>query len=284
MRILQIKNKFLLVEPFNFNGYRNVSIKIYPDSRPHILEIASLQKGLVLVADGKELIGEGVGFGVPVVKYSDKTFFSSTAETSVDEGGDPLVVTKSFFMDTISKKRFEKGPFINDRVYRLLHTSFEKVYLGYRNFRSAFDKMMELRDALGIQTQFVEVEPRGKVDVKYKFFPEVIEVEVNFGNLDSRGIKELLVLNEQSSTFFRNYFDTDGHKLYGKNIGAWEQVKAEKASFANSTRSVVFTLKNVGGARLYRGWEQVNRRFCWAGLSYSLDPDTVSFTYPVMLR
>jgi hypothetical protein len=280
---LLVKNRFLLSEPFNFNGYRNISIRLYPDSRPHTLEIASLQKGLVIVADGKELIGEGVGFGVPVVKYSDKTFFSGAAETSVDEDGDQMVVTRSFVMDTISKKRFENGPFINDKAYSLLHNFFEKVYLGYKNFRLVFDKIMELRNALKIRTQFVEVEPRGKVDVNYKFFPEAIEVEVNFGNLNRRGIKELLVLNEQGSTFFGNYFDTEGNRLFGKQIGAWEQVKTEKASFANNKRTVVFTLKNIGGAKLYRGWEQVNKRFCWAGLNYSLGAGTANFTYPIIL-
>jgi hypothetical protein len=281
--LLTEKTPILLLEPFNFNAFHSVSFRLYPDSRPHTLEVAALQKGLLLVADGTELVGEGVGFGVPVVKYEDKTFFSGTAETSVQEDGDQPVIVKSFFLDTISKKRFRHGPFINDRLYKSIHSSFEKAYLAYKSFRPAFDKMMELRNAMTIHTQFVKVEPRGKVDVRYTFLSDLIEVEVDFTNLNRQGIKELLVLNEQGSTFFTEYFDTDRQQLLGRDVGAWKQVKADEASFSNNERTVSFTLKNVDGAKLYRGWEQVNGRFCWAGLSYSLEPDTNSFKYPIVL-
>jgi hypothetical protein len=281
--LLTKKNRFPLSEPFNFNTGRNVSIRLYPDSRPHTLEVAPLQKGLLLVANEKELIGEGVGFGVPVVKYADKTFFSSTAETSMHEDDVHYAITKSFFLDTISKKRFENGPFISDRTYKLVHSSFEKAYLALKNFRPAFDKIMELRNTLKIRTQFVKVEPRGRVDVKYKFFPNYIKVELDIRNLNYRGIKEILVLNEQGSTFFRNYFDDEEQRLFNEQIGAWEQVKAERASFSDIKRTIVFTLKNINGAKLYRGWEQVKKRFCWAGLNYSLLPNVVDFDYPIVL-
>jgi hypothetical protein len=281
--LLTEKTPILLLEPFDYNAYRGVSIRLYPDSRPHTLEIAALQKGLLLVADGNELVGEGVGFGVPVVKYGDKTFFSGTAETSVQKDGDHPAITKSFFLDTVSKKRFRHGPFINDRLYKSIHSSFEKAYLACKGCRPAFDKIMELRNALTIHTQFVKVEPRGKVDVRYRVLSDLIEVEVDFTNLNRRGIKELLVLNEQGSTFFTEYFDTAGQRLLGRDVGAWEQLEADEASFSNDERTISFTLKNIDGAKLFRGWEHVNGRFCWAGLSYSLEPNAHSFGYPIVL-
>ena len=90
-----------------------VSFRLYRDTRPHCLEISQLHKGLVLLLDGKELIDEGIGFGVPVVKYEDKTYFSSSAD-STETLNERNVLVKSFLMDTISRKRVGKAAYINE--------------------------------------------------------------------------------------------------------------------------------------------------------------------------
>jgi hypothetical protein len=47
---------------------------------PRTGKTAALQKGVVLeTRDGKPVAGEGVGFGVPVVRYPDGDYFSGTA-------------------------------------------------------------------------------------------------------------------------------------------------------------------------------------------------------------
>ncbi len=72
-------------KPLTLPLNNRLSVRLYADCRPHCMETAALQKGLVLMLDGKELVEEGLGFGVPIAKYKDKTYFSSSAQISVQE-------------------------------------------------------------------------------------------------------------------------------------------------------------------------------------------------------
>jgi cellulose synthase/poly-beta-1,6-N-acetylglucosamine synthase-like glycosyltransferase len=56
---------------------------IDPAEQPHAGKTAALAKGLVLQTDAGPLSGEGMGFGVPLVRYPDGDYFSGTS-TVVD--------------------------------------------------------------------------------------------------------------------------------------------------------------------------------------------------------
>lgn len=60
-----------------------LTLRVYSDTRPHVGKIASLQKGLVLVHHGRELIEEGYGFGVPIVIYQGRSYVSRHAAVAV---------------------------------------------------------------------------------------------------------------------------------------------------------------------------------------------------------
>ena len=260
-----------------------VSFRLYRDTRPHCLEISPLHKGLVLLLDGKELIDEGIGFGVPVVKYEDRTFFSSSAD-STETLGERNVLVKSFIMDTVSRKRLGKAAYINDSLYSFLHRFFEKVYLNWKKLTFLFNGIMELRRTLKVETDFVKAEPRGTITLTYTCFPDMVRVNVDLTRLNRARCKQILFLNEQGSTFFRKYVDSDGLTLSDQNIGAWVIVKAEEASLSDFAGSLTFTLRKAKAAQLFRGWESTRGRFSWAGLSYSLSPETVAFDYVIKLR
>ncbi len=272
------------LSPFTLDMGNQVSFRLYRDTRPHCLEIAPLQKGLVLVLDGRELIEEGAGFGLPVVKYEDKTYFSSTAQTSFREEAKPPILTKSFCLDTVSRKRFRGTSYINDDVYRLFHRLFEKAYWSRMEMAPAFNAIMELRKTLKIDTDFVRVPSRGNVKVTYACFPDFLKVRVDFSELRKDRCEEILVLNEQGSTFFARYFDTDGLILFDRSMGAWQNVKAERASLSDKGETMSFTLQNMKSARLFRGWERTKGRFSWAGLSYSLSKSVSSFSYDIRFK
>jgi len=248
-----------------------LSVRLYRDARPNYLEIASLQKGLVLVFDGEELIEEGVGFGVPVVKYADKTYFSSSAEVYVQENGNLCTLEKRFTLDTVSRKRFWKASYINDGFYSLFHKLFNKAYKGHKSLTPVFIRTMELRRALKIQTEFVKVKPRGLIKFKYSFQPNTIKINVDLSDLELHGCREILLLNEQGSNYFRKYTDTDGLKLFDEKIGAWEIVRAKEATLSDDKDALEFTLERITG------------RFSWAGLSYSLHPKRGAFDYVIKL-
>lgn len=259
-----------------------LAVRLYEDCRPNCLETAQLQKGLVLMLDGNELIEEGVGFGVPVVKYGDKTYFSSSAKVSAENQDGACVVKKLYVMDTISRKKLWRARYIDDDLYSSWRKIFAKSYLKHKQFTPLFNRLMELREIAKIKTEFVKVLPRGTISVYYQCQQGAIKVNVDFKDLKLHGCEELLVLNEQGSSFFAQYADTDGTRLLGSKIGAWDKVEAERAIMQNG--EVTFSLQNVRGAALFRGWERTRKRFSWAGLSYSLRPNNGSFNYTINLN
>ncbi len=258
----------------------NVSVRLYSDSSPCCLETGSLQKGLVLILDGREIIEEGVGFGVPVVKYRDKTYFSSTAQLSVSNVGGCLVWTKSYVIDTVSRKRVGGFSYVNDRFYQLLHRFFEKVYLA-GGLSSFLNKLMELRGVLNVHTVFIRVKPKGRVVVEYSFGPGEIKVKADLSEFEKVDCEKVLLLNEQGASFFREYLDSEGVLLHASRIGAWKRVDAASASLSTPKRSIGFWLRKLPLSELFRGWEKTRGRFAWSGLSYSMTAKAAAFSYSI---
>jgi len=279
-------------ETFSVNTENPVTVQIadrlfarlYEDTYPHCMETATLQKGLILVLDREKLIEEGLGFGAPVAKYKDKTYFSSSAEISIKKTPPCYRLSKKYLLDTVSRKKFWRATYINDSLYSSLRKTFEKEYLSKKNLSPFFNAIMELRQFARIKTEFLKVKARGAITVTYDIKPSLIDVSVDFSDLELNGCEEVLVLNEQGSTFFEEYVDANGLKLWGREIGAWDLIRAEEASLMFPRKQLAFSLQKVRGATLFRGWERTRNRFSWAGLSYSLRPTHGNFDYAIRLN
>lgn len=74
-----------------------LALHLYADTRPHIGKITPVQKGLVLVRDGQELIEEGYGFGAPIVIVGRRAYLSRSAEVWATADG--RSATKRFWLD-----------------------------------------------------------------------------------------------------------------------------------------------------------------------------------------
>ena len=83
----------------------SISLKVYSSTNPQNMKIADLQKGLILLCDGTDVIGEGTGFGVPIAKYSDETVFSGSSSLYIRRLGDIIEIRKEFLMDLIARDR-----------------------------------------------------------------------------------------------------------------------------------------------------------------------------------
>ena len=272
-----------LQKPINIDLTDRLSVRLYKDCRPNCLETGALQKGLVLLLDGRELIEEGVGFGVPVVKYEDKTFFSSSAEVSIQKAGSDCTITKAYTLDTVSLKKFGRATYMDDAIYSPARKTFQKLYLKHKKLTPLFNKVMELRDLANIKTEFITVKPRGKVIINYHCQPTAINIQADFSRVLLNKCCEVLVLNEQGSSFFQKYADSNGLNLLGNKIGAWETVTADHASLQSTKGQISFSLQNDRDATLFRGWESTRKRFSWAGLSYSMRPNNGTFNYSIGL-
>jgi hypothetical protein len=261
----------------------NIVLRVYADTSPCNLEIARLQKGLVLTLDGRELIEEGVGFGVPVLVFSDRTYFSGSALVSIHVEGVDRVIVKRFVMDTISRKRWKDRFFVDNALYRLFSGSLAGVYRDHRSLGRAIFPLIKLRNVVGIRTHFTEAKPRGEVVMTYRVKRSDVSIRADMTQMNRNGCRKVLLLNEQGANFFRRFMDSSSG-VARRRIGAWELIRADRACFSSEDGRLSFCLKRLPGSMLFAGRELIEGRLAWAGMGYELDPGTGSFDYDVEIR
>lgn len=254
------------------------AIRVYSDTKPHCGKISDLQKGLVLVCGGAETVGEGAGFGFPVLVYSDETYFSGTSKVRVSRHDDCWLVVKEFTMDRIPRNRFRNIK-LENRKARTLIGHFSRLYQERPQFR--FLTLKEVTKKMQIGTSFAIVKPVGKVLVTYEIRKPIIQVKANFHDVEKGKLRKIFILNEQGSTFFYRYFDSQGTELTDKRIGAWDKVIGEWGSLSASENGFGFRLWKKEDGILRRGREYVKDSLDWVGLDYEVNPSKTKFNYGI---
>jgi hypothetical protein len=238
-----------------------------------------IQKGLVLRHGNRDLSEEGVGFGVPVLKFGQETIFPGSWRARVKRHNGYTSVEADFVLN-LAIRMSRNGKLIGNKGF---YKTKEKLSFLHRNLpllRRGLSFSSELlRGAFSLEDVFVEVKPIRFVKAFYKIKNCKILVELKFSR--SAGCTEVIVLNEQGANYFDTYRDSECRILKRDKIGSWDETDADAASFINPADRISFTLKRAKGARLFRGRELTSGRLAWSGLAYVLSPQIERFTYSI---
>ncbi len=110
--------------PLQAPSVGDTALRLYADALPRVGKIARLQKGLVWVVQGRELIEEGFGLGCPIVEVDGVAYLSREASVSAEQQDDLRVWTKRFRMDTVDtpirflRIKYREAPPLGEVVYR----------------------------------------------------------------------------------------------------------------------------------------------------------------------
>jgi hypothetical protein len=263
--------------------FQGLSLKIndtFPPGR-NGYPTARLQKGLILLDQGRELAEEAVGFGVPVLQRGLQTIFPGAVKLTWQQRDSTWDIT-ALFKANLVEKITRRG---NENVEN-------KFFYGVKNLLAVVIRRLpmlrglltgtssQLRRMFDWETIYADAGFSTEVKVIYTIEAETgkLMFEIDTSGL-SPYITEVAVMNEQGAHTFDRYLDTSGTSLAGKEIGCWDEVKAAEAWFESSARQVAFRLGQAKGARLFRGRELVGSRLAWAGFGYSFSPSIQRFRY-----
>ena len=266
------------VDKHTFSLSDPVSLRVYAGTEPHNLKIADLQKGLILVVNGTEAVGEGTGFGLPVLLYSDETYFSGSSRLYVSQPGDCCVVVKEFIMDRVARNSF-RNITLENHAARSFIERLSDLYQGHPRFR--FLTLKDLTGRMSIGKVFLKVPSKGKVTVTYTVDKSRIMVKADFKKLEKSGLQKIFMLNEQGTGFFRRYTDSLGTELKDDKIGAWDGTGGEWACLQTLRGEIGFRLWRVKNGVLRRGREFLEGSLDWVGLEYEISRKSDVFEYVI---
>ncbi len=280
--IIGHRSKFSKIDKYTIPLSSSLALRVYSDTKPHNSHIADLQKGLIFVHKGVETVGEGTGFGVPVLLYSDETYFSGSSNVYFYEQDNYKIIRKEFLMDKVPRNRIggvklenQKLASVNARISKYLAEAYQK----HRHLR--FLTVERLFKIMGVRTDFVRTIPAGKIIVNYGISQRHIHVKADFSFIKRGNLQKIFMLSEQGSRFFTRYFDSNGSDLVDRKIGAWEAIEADWACIMDIHGRVGFRLWRVKKSILRRGREFLKDCRDWIGLDYEIDPKNTAFEYEI---
>lgn len=204
----------LETSPYTVPLSNSLALRICQDTKPHKWKIKNLQKGLILVCDGVEVVGASSGFGFPMLQYSNETYFSGSSKLEADRYENSTIIRKEFLLDRIRRNEFIHTILENQKARRLLD-KIGRLYRGHFRFLG----LKKLLVDLGVNTRFIEVECIGKVIMTFIIRQKIVQVKADFSQIERSNLKKIFILYEQGSRFFSAYSDSNGTKFLDQKIG-----------------------------------------------------------------
>jgi len=267
---------------YTFLLSKSVALRVNLKTEPQNAKTAKLQKGVTLVCNDSEVVGEGTGFGVPILKYADETCFPGTATLQVQRQENLVVVRKEFDMNMVEKAKF-RNLTLSKGILLRLNDSISTHYKRHKRFAHSILLVKSILFKFGVKETFEKTQTKGKVAVTYTIFPSRLLVKVEYGLVNMLNLERIFVLNEQSALFFRIFSDSDGSRLIDEEIGAWQPVTADSAKITDCHGRIGFSLRTIRGSLMRRGRESLANSLDWIGLDYELSLESDSFEYEIEL-
>jgi hypothetical protein len=275
-------SSFLATSHQTFRLSDTLALRVNSNANPQNTKIAALQKGLILLCNGTEVIGEGTGFGVPIVKYADETFFSGSSSLFIRKHGNTVEIRKEFLMDLVARDGFRNLRIENSRIRRLFDF-ISRLCQEHKRFAHGILITKGVLFKFGVKSTFIKSACKGKVIASYILDRKRILIKLSFDQLEQNNLVKVFILNEQGAHFFNTYSDSEGLILLNEEIGIWDNIGSQSANISTEQNKIGFRLKHLEGSVLRRGREMQPGSLDWIGLDYEINPNLGHFEYEIEL-
>ncbi len=261
---------------------------VYEDTRPQHGLSSPLHKGLIPSkrTDQVNLAEEGLGFGLPILRYKRDFYFPGSGLSSANG----LVIDKNawkrYDFNLIERGRRKQHDKVSSFSWvgpRLFHRLYEFPILRRFITIGLEQRQRFLKREIILKTEFLRVKSRGRACVTYSIDRRnnKITVNVDLQEIDVSGLQHIYIMNELGGTLFDTYFDADGNHLKGQDIGEWNIMSSKWGVMYSEKHDIGFKVHVPQSTLAFRGREIIGDAICWSGIALRIGPDRPNVQYDI---
>jgi hypothetical protein len=248
-----------------------LKLQITDEPGPDFLITTGLQKGLIMNHLKKSLVQEGLGFGVPIVRFPTESIFSNLAKVKIVDGR----IIKNYNLNCTSQIKMG-NKIVKNKVFRLGFESLVKFYMLSESLQITFLKLQQkMANQFNATCIFVDIQSIGKVSVEYQIINDSIIIKSEF-NVSKKDPKYIMA-NEQGADFF-DLAKVNKKLLSDKQITGW--IRSRNAMFKSKSLGLWFSIKAPTSSEMFLGREH-NNYLRWSGIN--IESKSPKFSYEIKI-